>query len=50
MKPYIVCHMMTSIDSRRVTAELEMAEPGIFESQNANPYGQEVKFKCPGTL
>ena len=63
-KPYIICHMMTSVDSRidcamtsqlkgvedyyttldelnipttvsgRVTAELEMAEPGVFESKD----------------
>lgn len=62
-KPYIICHMMTSVDGRidcamtsqlpgvedyyktldelnvpttvsgRVTAELEMAEPGFFESK-----------------
>ena len=63
-KPYIICHMMTSVDGRidcamtsqlpgvedyyktldelnvpttvsgRVTAELEMAEPGFFEAKN----------------
>ena len=62
-KPYIICHMMTSVDGRidcamtsqlpgvedyyktlaelnvpttvsgRVTAELEMAEPGFFEQK-----------------
>lgn len=62
-KPYIICHMMTSVDGRidcamtsqlpgvedyyktldelnvpttvsgRVTAELEMAEPGFFEAK-----------------
>lgn len=70
-KPYIICHMMTSIDGRidcamtsqmdgvedyystlnalnvpttvsgRVTAELEMAEPGVFEAKDRTPYGRE---------
>ena len=70
-KPYIICHMMTSIDGRidcamtsqlpgvddyyttlnalnvpttvsgRVTAELEMAEPGIFEAKDNTPFGKE---------
>ena len=70
-KPYIICHMMTSIDGRidcamtsqmegvddyyrtlnaldvpttvsgRVTAELEMAEPGVFQPKDAAPYGKE---------
>ena len=70
-KPYIICHMMTSVDGRidcamtsqlpgvedyyktldelnvpttvsgRVTAELEMAEPGFFESKNSETYTQE---------
>ena len=70
-KPYIVCHMMTSIDGRidcamtsqldgvddyyrtlnalnvpttvsgRVTAELEMAEPGVFTAKDKTPYGKE---------
>lgn len=70
-KPYIVCHMMTSVDGRidcamtsllpgvndyygtldalnvpttvsgRVTAELEMAEPGVFTPKDATPYGKE---------
>jgi len=70
-KPYIVCHMMTSVDGRidcamtsqlpgvddyyatlealyvpttvsgRVTAELEMAEPGIFEAKDKTPFGRE---------
>ena len=70
-KPYIICHMMTSIDGRidctmtsqmegvddyyrtlnalnvpttlsgRVTAELEMAEPGVFEAKDKTPYGKE---------
>ena len=70
-KPYIICHMMTSIDGRidcamtsqmdgvedyystlnalnvpttvsgRVTAELEMAEPGVFEAKDRTPYGRK---------
>ena len=70
-KPYIVCHMMTSVDGRidcsmteqlpgvedyyttlaelnlpttvsgRVTAELEMAEPGVFRAKEAVPFGRE---------
>lgn len=70
-KPYIICHMMTSVDGRidcgmtehlpgvqeyyntldalnapsrvsgRVTAELEMALPGTFESKTTTPYGKE---------
>lgn len=70
-KPYIICHMMTSVDGRidcamtsllpgvddyystlaalnvpttvsgRVTAELEMAEPGVFTAKDATPYGKE---------
>ena len=70
-KPYIICHMMTSIDGRidcamtsqldgvddyyrtlnaldvpttvsgRVTAELEMAEPGVFQAKDATPLGKE---------
>lgn len=70
-KPYIICHMMISVDGRidcamtsklrgvndyyttldeldvpttisgRVTAELEMAEPRQFISNNSEPYGQE---------
>lgn len=70
-KPYIICHMMTSVDGRidcamtsklsgvsdyyttlaqinvpttvsgRVTAELEMAEPGKFAASNTEIYGQE---------
>ena len=70
-KPYIICHMMTSIDGRidcamtsqmegvddyyrtlnvlnvpttvsgRVTAELEMAEPGKFAAKDPTPYGKE---------
>ena len=69
-KPYIVCHMMTSVDGRidcamtsqlpgvddyyatlsaldvpttvsgRVTAELEMAEPGVFTAKDTTPYGR----------
>ena len=70
-KPYIICHMMTSIDGRidcamtsqmegvddyyrtlnaldvpttvsgRVTAELEMAEPGVFQPKETTPFGKE---------
>ena len=70
-KPYIICHMMTSVDGRidcamtsqlpgvedyyktldalnvpttvsgRVTAELEMAEPGIFKAVDSTPFGKE---------
>lgn len=70
-KPYIICHMMISIDGRidcamtsklrgvddyyttldeihvsttvsgRVTAELEMAEPGGFIPEKNDIYGQE---------
>jgi len=70
-KPYIICHMMTSVDGRidcamtsllpgvddyygtldalnvpttvsgRVTAELEMAEPGVFTAKDTTPYGKE---------
>ena len=75
-KPYIICHMMTSVDGRidcamtehlpgvqeyyntldalnapsrvsgRVTAELEMALPGTFESETATPLGKEGFFKA----
>lgn len=80
-KPYIICHMMTSVDGRidcamtsklsgvsdyyttlaqinvpttvsgRVTAELEMAEPGKFAASNTEIYGQEgfsKKADCAG--
>lgn len=70
-KPYIICHMMTSVDGRidcamtsqlegvsdyyatldaldtpttvsgRMTAELEMSEPGFFEAKDSTPYGKE---------
>ncbi len=70
-KPYIICHMMTSVDGRidcamteelpgvqdyyrtldsfaaptrvsgRVTAELEMAMPGKFQSATVTPLGRE---------
>lgn len=70
-KPYIICHMMTSVDGRidcqmtaqlsgvedyystlkalnapttvsgRVTAELEMAEPGKFKAKNTDICGKE---------
>lgn len=75
-KPYIVCHMMTSVDGRidcamtehlpgvqeyydtlgqldaptrvsgRVTAQLEMARPGIFQSETHTPLGRESFFKA----
>ena len=75
-KPYIICHMMTSVDGRidcamtehlpgvqeyyntldaldaptrisgRVTAELEMALPGRFESKNHEPLGREAFSKA----
>lgn len=75
-KPFIVCHMMTSVDGRidcamtehlpgvqeyydtldaldaptrvsgRVTAQLEMALPGQFESTAATPYGREGFHKA----
>lgn len=70
-KPYIICHMMTSVDERidcamtsqlpgvddyygtlnelnipttvsgRVTAELELAEPGFFEPKDKEVFGKE---------
>ena len=70
-KPYIICHMMTSVDGRidcamtsqlpgvddyyetlsasnvpttvsgRVTAELEMSEPGTFNETDVTPLGKE---------
>ncbi|WP_227169819.1 dihydrofolate reductase family protein [Enterocloster lavalensis] len=70
-KPYIICHMMTSVDGRidcamtaqlrggedyysvlqsldlpttvsgRVTAELELAQPGAFQAKSTEIYGQE---------
>ena len=70
-KPYIICHMMTSVDGRidcsmtgqlpgvqeyyntldaldaptrvsgRVTAQLEMAQPGVFQSKTVTPLGKE---------
>lgn len=70
-KPYIICHMMTSLDGRidcamtsklrgvsnyyetlnaldvpttvsgRVTAELEMSEPGVFTPESEEVYGKE---------
>jgi len=75
-KPYIICHMMTSVDGRidcamtehlpgvqeyyttldslnaptrvsgRVTAELEMARPGVFHSKTATPLGKEAFSKA----
>ena len=80
-KPYIICHMMTSLDGRidcamtsklkgvedyyysldeldvpttlsgRVTAELEMALPGKFESDTVTPNGKftfSKKFDAEG--
>ena len=74
-KPYIVCHMMTSVDGRidcamtvhlpgvqeyystldsldaptrvsgRVTAQLEMAQPGSFEGARRGPLGEEAFSK-----
>mgnify|MGYP004545397163 CR=1 FL=1 len=73
-KPYVVCHMMASVDGRidcamteqlpgvqeyyatlevlqaptrvsgRVTAQLEMALPGEFHSENPQPLGREDSF------
>ena len=75
-KPYIVCHMMTSVDGRidcamtehlpgvqeyyetldalhaptrvsgRVTAQLEMALPGSFQSKTVTPLGKEAFSKA----
>ena len=75
-KPYIICHMMTSVDGRidcamtehlpgvqeyydtldaldaptrisgRITAELEMALPGRFESRNSEVLGREAFSKA----
>lgn len=74
-KPYIICHMMTSVDGRidcamtsqlpgvedyyktldalnlpttvsgRVTAELEMAEPGFFQAKNPETFGPRRFFQ-----
>lgn len=74
-RPYIICHMMMSIDGRidcgmtvkiagseeyyetlgalntptclsgRVTAQLEMAEQGVFVSKNTKPAGKECFSK-----
>lgn len=74
-KPYIICHMMTSVDGRidcamtsqllgvsdyystlnalntpttvsgRVTAELEMAEPGVFVAKDNTPLNKESYSK-----
>lgn len=71
-KPYIFCHMMTSLDGRidcamtehlpgvqeyydtldalnaptrvsgRMTAQLEMARPGTFQSEKSEPLGREA--------
>lgn len=75
-RPYIICHMMTSVDGRidcamteqlpgvseyyntldalnapsrvsgRVTAQLEMALPGEFRAENAEPLGKTAFFKA----
>lgn len=75
MKPYIICHMMSSVDGRidcamteqlpgveeyydalaalnapsrvsgRVTAQLEMAEPGQFKAENPEAVGRECFSK-----
>ena len=75
-KPYIVCHMMASVDGRidcamteqlpgvqeyyatldaleaptrvsgRVTAELEMARPGAFQSERHTPLGRTAFSKA----
>ena len=75
-KPYILCHMMTSVDGRidcamtehlpgvqeyydtldaldaptrvsgRVTAQLEMARPGVFRSETATPLHKEAFSKA----
>ena len=80
-KPYIVCHMMTSLDGRidcamteqlpgvqeyyqtlealqapttisgRVTAQLEMALPGEFQTSGPTPVSKEAfskKAEAPG--
>lgn len=79
-KPYIVCHMMTSLDGRidcamteqlpgvddyyrtleelrvpttvsgRVTAELEMALPGAFQTSDPTPVGKETFSKKTDAL
>lgn len=75
-KPYILCHMMTSVDGRidcamtehlpgvqeyydtldaldaptrvsgRVTAQLEMARPGVFHSETSTPLHKEAFSKA----
>lgn len=77
-RPYIICHMMTSVDGRidcamteqlpgvsdyyrtleelnvpttvsgRVTAELEMANPGVFEAKDKTAFGKEGFSKAAG--
>lgn len=79
-KPYIICHMMTSVDGRidcamteqlpgvqeyydtldaleapsrvsgKVTAVLEMAEPGEFHSEKSEPIGKEAFFKAANAV
>ena len=76
MKPYIICHMMASVDGRidcamtskikgvteyyktldaldaptnvsgRITATLEMAEPGFFEPKDNTPIGKACFHKA----
>lgn len=75
IRPYMICHMMTSVDGRidcamtsqlpgvsdyygtlkalnvpttvsgRVTAELEMAEPGVYKAKENTPFGKEAFSK-----
>ena len=75
-KPYIICHMMTSVDGRidcamtehlpgvqeyydtldalqaptrvsgRVTAQLEMAQPGVFRSERSESLAREAFSKA----
>ena len=75
-KPYIICHMMTSVDGRidcamteqlpgvqeyydtldslnvptrvsgKVTAVLEMCEPGEFRAEKSEPLGKEAFYKA----
>lgn len=76
MKPYIICHMTSSVDGRidcpmtekipgvehyyetldaldaptrvsgRITATLEMAEPGFFDPKDATPIGETAHYKA----
>lgn len=79
-KPYIICHMMTSVDGRidcamtehlpgvqeyydtldeldapsrvsgRVTAQLEMSDPGEFHTDKNEPYGAEGFSKAASAI